>query len=403
MKMDNNLPVKQILILNATNYEDYPLGGALGTIRLFLKNTGFNPVLVGITNDLDYQLGQWREVDVLGRKLPFLAVANTRLKFIPHKILLLIGILIFHSKIKNKINSFTVNVMLFVNREAYFPAKIIFRSAKRLNLYFKMTEAGNPLEISERKIGRVWFLQRIYLQLFLIPMLKAAKVIFSINDDCRNFCEKHIPAEDQSKIKDVHHYIDQKKLTQYLARAEKEKDREVDRIIFWGRVADVKGLDLIIHAVQHLKQEGRAIEFIVIGDGSEKVDLKKMTVQMKLQKEIVFLGRCTIEEIAGYAKNSDIFVMASYTEGIPTSMLEAMTFGLPIVSTAVGGIPTLVQNSVNGQLVSKRDHILYANGIKMALEMNKKNVIAYNTAFIEQGYSVRSVVQQMDNLMLATQ
>ncbi|PIE67467.1 MAG: hypothetical protein CSA23_04270 [Deltaproteobacteria bacterium] len=398
--MGYNTTIAPLLVLNATNFKDYPLGGALGTVRLFLKNTRFKPILVGITNDLNQKLGKWTEIDVHGRKLPFLPVANTQINGIPHKILLMMGILIHHRKIKSRIQGSTVNIMLFVNREAYVSAKAIFGGAKQLNIFFKMTEAGNPLEISERKIGNNRILQYIYLHFFIKPMLKAAKVIFSINEECRQFCEQYLHSSvERRKIKDVHHYIEYEKIRSCYETAIVEKKYHIKRMIFWGRIADVKGIDLIIQAIDILKEENLDVHFIVIGDGSERPALEKLVVELDLQKEIVFTGRCSIEQIAVYAKNSDVFVMGSHTEGIPTSMLEAMTFGLPTVSTAVGGIPTLIKDGVNGFLVHERDPEKFSESIKRALKMDLGEVKGYNAKFIKDGYSVESVVEQMDGFM----
>jgi glycosyltransferase involved in cell wall biosynthesis len=263
-----------------------------------------------------------------------------------------------------------------------------------------MTEAGNPLEISERKIGKIKILQKIYQNQIIKPMLKGTRLIFSINEECRQYCEKYLLTNDERlKIKDVNHYIDYKKLKKYYNISEVETGQRLQRIIFWGRVAEVKGIDLIIHAVEHLKIEGCKIQFYIIGDGSERRYLEKLSIQLDLQKVIKFLGRCDIEHIATCSKNSDVFVMASHTEGIPTSMLEAMVFGLPVVTTSVGGIPTLIKNGVNGYLIKKREPSTYAKGIKNALGMDREAVKLYNTTFIEKGYSVESVVKRMDDLM----
>ena len=91
--------------------------------------------------------------------------------------------------------------------------------------------------------------------------------------------------------------------------------------------------------------------------------------------------------------------MSSYSEGIPTAMLEAMVFGLPVVSTAVGGIPTLISDNVNGFLVYDRKVDNYLKSIERALGLERLNVQKYNRELIRTSFSASSIIKEMDRLI----
>ena len=111
------------------------------------------------------------------------------------------------------------------------------------------------------------------------------------------------------------------------------------------------------------------------------------------------MGKMDIADIAKYSNSADIFLMSSYSEGIPTAMLEAMVFGLPVVSTAVGGIPSLITPSVNGFLVESRDPDEFIRAIEKAMGLDRTEVRQYNEKLIQTQFSARSIIGRMDQLI----
>jgi glycosyltransferase involved in cell wall biosynthesis len=94
---------------------------------------------------------------------------------------------------------------------------------------------------------------------------------------------------------------------------------------------------------------------MMVGTGPKKEDLLKILTKMNIEDEVIFTGRVEPQKIHKYYQAADIFVLPSYTEGLPVSVLEAMACGLPVVATNVGGIPEIITDRVNGFIVPSKN------------------------------------------------
>ncbi len=123
-------------------------------------------------------------------------------------------------------------------------------------------------------------------------------------------------------------------------------------LITVGRLHPVKGLEHLIAAVPVLRSQGCRFCVLVVGDGSQAASLRQLAAPFP---EVRFLGARDAETVARLLQLADLFVCPSVVlngqrEGTPTSLLEAMAAGLPVVATRTGGIPFLVEEGVNGLL-----------------------------------------------------
>ena len=91
--------------------------------------------------------------------------------------------------------------------------------------------------------------------------------------------------------------------------------------------------------------------------------LKRLLQQKGIEKNVVFPGWVRGEEKDKLLRESDLFFLPSYNEGMPMSILEAMGYGLPIISTPVGGIPKIVHNGKNGYLCEAGDVQAFSNAL----------------------------------------
>ena len=137
---------------------------------------------------------------------------------------------------------------------------------------------------------------------------------------------------------------------------------EYVELVTVARLARVKAIDVLLHAVADLQADLPA-RLTVIGSGPLEDELKRLRTELGLDDVVDFLGRRSREEIADHLNNSDIFVLASRAENLPVALIEALMSGLPVVATAVGGIPELVPPD-RGRLVDKDDPV----GLASALE-----------------------------------
>ena len=125
-------------------------------------------------------------------------------------------------------------------------------------------------------------------------------------------------------------------------------DRSVFRLICVSRLVERKGIEDILSALAELPSEG--IELSVVGSGHHENRLKQRCNELALNSVVDFQGFCPREELPRLYAQSDAFILTSRSEAFGNVFAEAMSCGLPIIGTAVGGIPDLVSEE-NGLLV----------------------------------------------------
>src|SRR5207248_9571319 len=106
--------------------------------------------------------------------------------------------------------------------------------------------------------------------------------------------------------------------------------------------------------------------FIIFGEGELRDPLERLIRDRALQRHVLLPGFRT--DVVGCMKAFDLFVMSSVSEGLGTSLLDAMACARPIVATRTGGIPEIVEDDVNGLLVPPRDAPALARAIVRALK-----------------------------------
>jgi colanic acid/amylovoran biosynthesis glycosyltransferase len=127
--------------------------------------------------------------------------------------------------------------------------------------------------------------------------------------------------------------------------------KEKFTILFVGRLEPIKGLTVLLEAVQGLVKSGIDCRLDIVGDGPMKGVLSQMTNQMGLDGHVIFNSAVGHDEIMVHYERAHVLVISSFMEGIPVVLMEAMAKGLPVVATNVGGITELVENNSNGFVV----------------------------------------------------
>lgn len=122
-------------------------------------------------------------------------------------------------------------------------------------------------------------------------------------------------------------------------------------IITACRLTPWKGVAKIIEVLPQLKEAVGDVNFLVLGDGPEMENLKKMAVGRGLGEAVHFLGKINHDEILDYFRAADLFILNSNYEGLSHTLLEAMKAGAPIVTTKVGGNPEVIENEKDGLLI----------------------------------------------------
>lgn len=127
-------------------------------------------------------------------------------------------------------------------------------------------------------------------------------------------------------------------------------DNQSGKLLSIGRLTPVKNHILLIRALALLPVE---VTLTIIGEGPERSALNAMVAELGLEERVALVGEVT--ETAPYLAAATVFVLGSDFEGLPLSILEAMSAGLPVVATDVGGVSEAVIDHETGYLVPRRD------------------------------------------------
>lgn len=133
-------------------------------------------------------------------------------------------------------------------------------------------------------------------------------------------------------------------------------------ILFMGRLEKRKGTYNIIESAKFIQNPNIVID--LYGDG-EIEKCEKLINDNNLSQKVKIKGWISGSQKEEVFQNSDVLILPSYHEGLPMSILEAMSYGLPIISTPVGGIPEAVEDGVNGFLIQPGDSKALAEKIDL--------------------------------------
>jgi len=130
--------------------------------------------------------------------------------------------------------------------------------------------------------------------------------------------------------------------------------RDERTVLMMGRLGERKGAYDLIRAIPLILAVYPHARFVLAGDG-EVERCRALLADCPWRERVSIPGWTSGEDRLRLYRSADLFVLPSYNEGLPMGILEAMSFGLPVVSTPVGGIPELVQDGRNGILVTPGD------------------------------------------------
>jgi glycosyltransferase involved in cell wall biosynthesis len=123
------------------------------------------------------------------------------------------------------------------------------------------------------------------------------------------------------------------------------------RVLVVARLAPVKGHAVLLEALARSAEAGADLRLDVVGDGPLRDELPRLAEQLGVADRVTWHGAVGQDEIAVHWARADVFCLPSFAEGLPVVVLEAMSAGLPVVATAVMGVPEAVRDEQEGLLV----------------------------------------------------
>ena len=131
-------------------------------------------------------------------------------------------------------------------------------------------------------------------------------------------------------------------------------------------LAPHKAHQVLLKAAYHVLKKHSDVKFLLAGEGEMRKQIEKDIHNLGIDESFILLG--FVDDVGAVYRTSDIFALSSEEEGLCTSLLDAMYFGLPIVATSAGGIPELVKDEINGFIVPVNNYMLFAERLNLLIE-----------------------------------
>ncbi len=200
-------------------------------------------------------------------------------------------------------------------------------------------------------------------------ILQSADAVVAVSDFMKGLAIKiGVPAD---KIQVIYNAVD------FFGNVPVWQAPAVPTLVYSGRLTPWKGVEVLIGVVAKLKQKYPEIKFEILGDGPEEGRLKTLVKSFrpagdhpegeKLEENVNFHGRVSEEETHKVFSRSTIFVLNTNYEGLSHAILNAMSVGIPVITTPVGGNPELIKDGENGLLVAYNDQAAWTGAIEKLL------------------------------------
>jgi glycosyltransferase involved in cell wall biosynthesis len=209
-----------------------------------------------------------------------------------------------------------------------------------------------------------------FLRIFENRMLERSNKIIAVSEYTKRELLKYYKL-DENKIRVIHNGVDINKFKptndKLKAKAELGFNPQDKAILSVGRLYARKGLFTLIESMPLVIRKFKNVKFIISGKGlsNELGKLAKHAAKLGVKDNIVFAGYFPDKKLPKLYQAADIFAFSTFYENLPFAVLEALSSGLPVVTTNVGGIPEIIDDGKNGFLVEPfnsgelADRILY--------------------------------------------
>ncbi|HEY8559740.1 MAG TPA: glycosyltransferase family 4 protein [Pyrinomonadaceae bacterium] len=178
--------------------------------------------------------------------------------------------------------------------------------------------------------------------------IASSSFVCAISNYARSQLMKASPRRHWSKIEVAPLGIDTNLFTPHPFR----EVPEVFEVVCIGRLVSVKAQHVLIEAIHELKKRNRRVRLRLIGDGPDRADLERFVAASELTEQVIFEGWRNQQQILELYRHADVFALASFAEGVPVALMEAMAMQIPCVATRITGIPELIRDGIDGLLVA---------------------------------------------------
>ncbi|MFD1139490.1 glycosyltransferase family 4 protein [Larkinella insperata] len=267
--------------------------------------------------------------------------------------------------------SFYRKLVLFLTSKYLFGQKVLYHmNGSEFAIFY---EQSNPVQ---KRLIR-----------FLVENVD---VVVCLSKSWADFFRQHF----RTKRLEVLHNIVENKAPQTPAKH--KKPDEPLKVLFLGAIGARKGVFDLLDAIRQNREQVQGRLQLVIGGNGETEQLEHYLKEHQLEEIVSFEGWVTGDHKARLLADCHLFVLPSYSEGVPIAILEAMSYGLPILSTPVGGTAEVVLEGLNGYLVQPGDKVaLFDRLMKFQQDPTLLAQMGRASRRISQNYQPDAVLPQL--------
>lgn len=198
----------------------------------------------------------------------------------------------------------------------------------------------------------------------------------------------------EDRIAVVHNAVDTTELRRPPLRALPANHRvaTVGRLVRW------KHIDRIVQVLAQIDDAG----LIVVGEGPERARLETLARSLKVDQRVLFTGALSRAETLGVVSSSDLVILNSSYEGFSHVIVEALSLGVPVVATTVGGTPEILEDGVNGRMVRPMDNAGLKEAVSSLLASEEERArLAAGAVATARRFNHQQMVEDIDNVLHA--
>lgn len=209
--------------------------------------------------------------------------------------------------------------------------------------------------------------KKSFLSFLIRNLLKGNNYIVCQGSDMK-FAFKRFSNYKENQLKIINNWATPSKFLEIGAKRIKTEKTSSNKnyinILYVGWLEEQKGVIELLDASIKLIKNGYKIKLNLVGSGNLFRDILQRIKKLNLEESIILSGWVKHEDLQSHYEKADIFVIASYAEGMPNVLIEAMSCGLVPITTPVGSIPDYIKDNINGLFVEPKD----INSIYKAIE-----------------------------------
>jgi glycosyltransferase involved in cell wall biosynthesis len=284
---------------------------------------------------------------------------------------------IFHFREYDIIQSFFLKHSSFVS--------VIAGKILKKKVFCRMECSGN--------FGDIKTLKKIPFSFIFLKIFKISDGIIVLSNEMKKELEYY--GFNKDKLFLIPNAVDVEKFIPPTNKEEIKKKLGFENkkiVIFIGRLTKQKGINFLLEAFKEVDNENKFL--IILGEGELKESLFKKIENLGIKNRIWFGGKK--DNVIPYLQAADVFVLTSISEGLPIVLLEAMSCGLPVIVSNVGGNIDVVENEINGYVVFPYDIKRIKIHIEDILKDEKKaNLMGNrNRKKVIENYSCEAIIKK---------